>query len=137
MENFEKILEHHPNPNVVTKLDFSYCYWIPGQKLCDFIKQCKNLKELLVAHSTVSNRDLAEILVEHENISKLSLSIDSPASFMLENEIENSSATCSVDPWANKNFNAIFGKCEKILSKLESLEIYSGPYPVILGTMLR
>ena len=56
---------------------------------------------------------------------------------MLENEIENSSATCSVDPWANKNFNAIFGKCEKILSKLESLEIYSGPYPVILGTMLR
>ena len=123
---------------MITKLDFNFCYWIPGKKLCDFVKQCPNLKDLSVAHSTVSNKDLAEILAGNEKISMLSFSIESQDAFWIENEIQNSKATVSVDPPLGSPLSiSHFGKCEKTLGELESLEIYTGQYPVILGTVLR
>ena len=101
------------------------------------MKQCKKLTELSVAHSPVSNQDLSEILVENEQIRKLSLSIETPETFWLENESKNLSATSSLDSLAKQLPNSHFVKCGKTLAKLESLEIYMGQYPVILGTVLR
>ena len=86
-ENIATILELHPNPQIITKLDFEYCYWIPSQQLCDLIKQCKNLEELSVSHSTVRNQYLAEILALNERISKLSFSIESPDTFWREKKL--------------------------------------------------
>lgn len=136
-ENIATILELHPNPNVVTKLDFNFCYWISSENLCQFVKQCKNLEELAVAHTAISNRDLAEMLAENENICKLSFSIERPETFWLENEIEISSESSHLNLWGVLISNSVFGKCVKALAKLESLEIYIGQYPVILGTVLR
>ena len=132
-ENIAKILELHPNPNAVTKLDFNFSYWIPRQELFDFVMQCTNLKELSVAHSSINIQDLAEILFQNERISKLSFSIESPETFWLENRSELLSATFSLDLFSSSHF----GKCKKTLGKIESLEIYMGQFPVILGTLLR
>ena len=133
-ENIAKILALHPNPQVVTQLDFNFCYWVQSQELCDFVKQCTHLNELSVAHSTISNHDLAEILALNENISKLSFSIESPETFWLDkNGSELSSATFSLKSFSKSHF----GKCGKTLGKIESLELYIGQYPVILGTVLR
>ena len=136
-ENIATVLELHPNPNVVTKLDFNFCYWISCRELLEFVKQCKNLGELAVAHCAISNRDLAEILAENENIRKLSFSIENAELFWLENKIEISSESFDLDPWGVLISNSVFGKSGKTLAKLESLEIYMGQYPVILGTVLR
>ena len=136
-QNIATILELHPSPNVVTKLDLNSCYWISSQELRNFAKRCTNLKELAVAHSGVSNQDLAEILTENEQIRKLSFSIETPETFWLENENENVLATFGLDLWVRQLPNSHFGKCVKTLAKLESLEIYMGQYPAILGTVLR
>ena len=136
-ENIATILKFHPNPNIIRKLDFNFCYWISSQDLCGLVKHCKNLRELSVAHSTISNRDLAEILAENVNISKLSFSIENPETFWLESELQLSSATFSLDPWANLYSYSQFGICENTFLKIQSLEIYMEQYPVILGTVLR
>ena len=75
------LLQLHTNPDVVTKLDFNFCYWIPRNEIVHFVKQCKNLKELAVAHSTIGSKDLEEILSENVKISKLSISIHYPETF--------------------------------------------------------
>ena len=136
-ENIATILELHPNPDVVTKLDFNFCYWIPCRELREFAKQCTNLKELAVAHSGVSNQDLAEILAENEQICKLSFSIETPETFWLEHASQNLSTTFDLDLWVEQLQNSHFGKCIRTLAKLESLEIYIGQNPVILGTVVR
>ena len=105
--------------------------------MCNFAKQCGNLRELAVAHSSISNHDLAEILVENENITRLSFSIESPETFWLANGFEHPSERSSYDSWADHFANSHLGKCKKTLAKLESLEIYLGQYPVVLGTTLR
>ena len=136
-ENIATILKFHPNPNIVRKLEFSFCYWIQSKELCDFVKQCTNLKELSVAHSTLSNCDLSEIILEIKTISKLSFSIETPESFWLENEKKISSSKVRSDSLVNRFLNSHFGKCQESFARLESLEIYMGQYPTILGTLLR
>ena len=103
----------------------------------NFAKRCKNLKELGIAHSPISNQDLAEILAGNEQLRKLSFSIETPETFWLENKSQNLSATSTLDSLAKQLTNSHFFKCGKTLAKLESLEIYIGQYPVILGTVLR
>ena len=146
-ENIATILELHPNPNVVTKIDFNFCYWVNSQKLCDFVKQCTNLKDLSVAHSTISNHDLAEILAGNENISKLSFSIESPDTFWSrKNVVHNVWLHDSPHKRYNSSFridceNLIslsqFGKCRNTMAQLKSLEIYMQQYPSILVAVLR
>ena len=146
-ENIATILELHPNPQIITKLDFEYCYWIPSQQLCDLIKQCKNLEELSVSHSTVRNQYLAEILALNERISKLSFSIESPDTFWCERNFapkvwlhdsfqKNSKSSFSID-CENLISLTQFGKCRNTIAQLKNLEIYMQQYPSILVALLR
>ena len=131
-----KILKLHPNPNVVTKLDFSFCYWIPKKEITDFVKQCTNLKELAVAHSTIGSQELEEILCENVHVTKLSFSIHDSEGFeqnekLVDHYLEKTTVSGD-DPLALLNLT----NCRETLSKLETLELNMGQYPIILTTLL-
>ena len=142
-----KILEFHCNPNIVTKLDFKFCYWIESKKLRNFAKKCTNLRDLSVAHSNLSNQDLAEILEKNENILKLSFSIETPDTFWFQTDIvstlqindinkRKTSAPFSIE-WEDLFSLSHFFKCGKRFALLQSLEICMRQSPIILGTILR
>ena len=142
-ENIATILELHPNPNIITRLDFNFCYWIQSRQLCDFIKQCTNLKDLSVAHSTVSNHDLAGILALNEHISKLSFSIESPDTFWSENNFapkvwlhDSPQQSYSIE-CENLISSSQFGKCRNTMAQLKSLEIYMQQHTCVLVALLR
>ena len=146
-ENIATILELHLNRNIITKLDFNFCYWITGQKLCDFIKHCTNLEDLSVSHSTVSNHELAEILALNERISKLSFNIENPDTFWREKNFapkvwlsesfqKTSKSSYSID-CENLISSSHFGKCRNTMAKLKTLEIYVQQDPSIIVALLR
>ena len=133
MENIATILELHLNPKVVTKLDFDFCYWVASRELFDFVKKCPNLKELSVAHSSLINQDLAEILAENFKISKLSFSLDSPETVWSEISL---AFNCQ-NSWERQFSLSRFSKCNKAFARMTSLNLYMGQHPIILGTILR
>ena len=146
-ENILKILQLHHNPDVVTNLDLNFCYWISNEELSNFTKQCTNLTELAVAHSTITSHNLAEILHENPNITKLSLSIRNPEEFwskekhvvkclhqLQQNYKEHSGNTST--SWENLLSLSHFGICHKTLAQLKSLNLHMGQHPIILGMLL-
>ena len=135
-ENVLKILQLHPNPNVVTKLDFSFCYWIPKKEITEFVKQCTNLKELAVAHSTIGSQELEEILCENVHVTKLSFSIHDSEGFEQNEKLVNYYLHQPA-VWEDPLSLLHLGKCRKILSQLETLELHMGQYPIILATIIR
>ena len=136
-ENISFIMKLDHIPHDLKKLDLNYCYWISSKELCTFVKRCKNLRELAVAHSAISNLDLAEILAENKNISKISFRIENPATFWLSNENASASEAFGFNLWAKLFSNTHFGKCREAFARLESIEIYIGQQPIILATLLR
>ena len=100
----------------------------------DFLKECRNLKELSVLNSSLSILDLAEVLSVIENISKLKFSINSPEEFW--NAAKFSSQT-NQNSWEHLFSSSNLEGCKNSLATLQSLEIYMGQYPLILGTLLR
>ena len=135
-ENILKILQLHPNPDVVTNLDFNFCYWIPRNEIVHFVKQCKNLTELAVAHSTIGSQELEEILCENVHVTKLSFSIHDSEGFAQNEKLVNyylNQTTVWEDPLSFLHL----GKCRQILAKLETLELHMGQYPIILATLIR
>ena len=136
-ENILSILQLHPNPEIVTELDFNFCYWVPSRELTDFVKQCRNLVKLSIAHSTIGNQELEEILIENVKISRLSFSIhNSKESFKQNKKLVDHylhQTTELEDPLSLLHL----GKCRQTLAQLETLELYVGQYPLILATLLR
>ena len=137
-ENILSILQLHPNPEIVTELDFNFCYWVPSRELTDFVKQCRNLVKLSIAHSTIGNQELEEILIENVKISRLSFSIhNSKESFKQNKKLVIyhylHQTTELEDPLSLLHL----GKCRQTLAQLETLELYVGQYPFILATLLR
>ena len=135
-ENILSLLQLHTNPDVVTKLDFNFCYWIPRNEIVHFVKQCKNLKELAVAHSTIGSKDLEEILSENVKISKLSISIHYPETFEQNEKLVDHylhQSTVLEDPLSFIHL----GKCRQTFAQLESLELHMGQYPIIFATLIR
>ena len=135
-ENILNILQLHPNPEIVTELDFSFCYWIASKEVTDFVKQCRHLDKLSVAHSTIGSQELEEILCENAKISKLSFSINDPKSFGQNEKLIGhylKKTTVLEDPLSLLNLS----KCRQTLAQLETLELYIGQYPIILTTLLK
>ena len=146
-ENILKVLQLHHNPDMVTNLDLNFCYWVSNEELSNFTKQCTNLTELAVAHSTVTSHNLSEILLENPNISKLSLSILSPEEFWSQekhavkclHQLQQSSKEHSGNistSWKNLLSLSHFGICHTTLAQLKSLNLHMGQHPIILGTLL-
>ena len=133
-ENLIKILQVHPNPHIVTEIDFNFYYWIPAREIIKFVKQCTNLDKLSVAHSTIGTQELEEILCGNAKISKLSISIHDPESFWQNNKLVDhyleKTTVSGDDPLALLNLT----NCRETLSKLETLELNMGQYPIILTT---
>ena len=135
-ENILNMLQLHPNPNVITKLDFSFCYWVPTKELTKFAKQCKNLTELAVAHSTIGSKDLEEILCENTHVTKLSFSIHDSEGFAQNEKLADHYLHQTTELEDPLSFIHL-GKCRQTLAQLETLELYVGQYPFILATLLR
>ncbi|KAK4004674.1 Uncharacterized protein APZ42_015845 [Daphnia magna] len=143
-ENIEKIL-HNYNPDVVTKLDFNYCYWLSGKEISDFARSCSNLKELSVAHTNIDISDVAEVLSENVKLSKLSLSIANPESYWcteqsvidcLQQLQEDSEEMSGKMIWQNLLSLSQLGTAKESLAQLSCLDLHIGQNPVILGTIL-
>lgn len=136
------MLTLHFNPDIVTELDFNFCYFLSSKEISCFAKQCKHVKELSVAHSTISSRDLAEILHDNLKISKLCFNICDPNSFWLTEEtgINNGSHKLDVstsNSWKSLLLRSEFGKCLQSLTQLLSLDLHIGQEPLVLGTILK
>ena len=144
-ENIGEILLHY-NPDVVTKLDFNFCYWLSRKEISEFARSCNFLKELSVAHTKIHIRDIAEVLCKNLKISKLSLSIESPKSFWC---VQNSAVEYlqQFQDCSNETYGKMFWQNLLSLSQLESakeplahlsyLDLHIGQDPLILGTILR
>ena len=135
-KNIVSLLRLHTKPDAVEKLDFNFCYWIPSKTITHFVKQCNNLKELAVAHSTIGSQELEEILCDNVKITKLSFSIHDPKGFEQNKNLCNyylHQTTVSEDPLSFLHF----GKCRQTLAQLETLKLHMGQYPIILATLLR
>ena len=133
--NILSVLKVHPNPDVLTKLDFNCCYWLPREEIIHFVKQCSSLTELAIAHSNIGSSDLEEILCDNVNISKLSFSVHHPESFEQNEKLVAYYLHQDVleDPLSVLNF----GKCRQTFARLETLELHMGQYPIILATLFR
>ena len=134
-ENILNMLQLHPNPNVITKLDFSFCYWVPTKELTKFAKQCKNLTELAVAHSTIDSHHLEEIICENVHITKLCFSINVSEGFDQNAKLVNYYLHQTAG-WEDPLFFLHLGKCRKILAQLETLQLHVGEYPIIIATLI-
>ena len=135
-ENILSLLQLHTNPDVVTKLDFNFCYWIRSKAITHFVKQCMNLKELAVAHSTIGSKDLEEILCENTHVTKLSFSIHDSEGFAQNEKLADHYLHQTTELEDPLSFIHL-GKCRQTLAQLETLELYVGQYPFILATLLR
>lgn len=143
-ESLTKLLRHHFNPDVLTELDFNFCYWISSKDISSFARRCKNLEELSVVHSNLTIRDLIHILQEDTKITKLRLSINSQKEFWLTDHITMkksvgmpSDQSSYGTAWKNLFLVCEFEKCRLTMSKLTSLDLQMGQDPIVLGTILR
>ena len=145
-ENIGEILLHY-NPDVVTKLDFNFCYWLSRKEISEFARSCNYLKELSVAHTKILVKDIAEVLCQNIKISKLSLSIQNPNSYWcVQHSVIEYLQRFQEGP-TDERSNKMFWQNLLSLSQLESakeplaqlnyLDLHIGQDPLILGTILR
>lgn len=145
-ERIDRLLVHHPSPDILTHLDLNFCYWIPTEILINFIKRCNNLKSLAVAHTNITCADLANIL-HHSSISKLSFSVNSKAFWINEKQVvkylnyfcqsSNYKIANASASWHSLLSFSHFGKCKHFLTKLTSLDLFIPQDAILLGSFLR
>jgi hypothetical protein len=145
-ENIGEILLRY-NPDVVTKLDFNFCYWLSRKEISEFARSCNYLTELSVAYTDILVKDIAEVLCQNIKISKLALSICNPSSYwcvkysvveFLQRFHEGPIAEKSSDIfWQNLLSLSQLESAKEPLAQLKYLDLHIGQDPLILGTLLR
>lgn len=140
-ERVDQLLLLHTNTEIITKLDFSYCYWIPSGLLLSITLKCPSLEVLLVSHSNLNCSHLAQLLHEDSKISQLSFSITHPKEFWKDGAIpyvkqfKNEMLLPDTDRlWCQ----SCLSQCRPALIKLTSLDIhFIHQDSLILETLLR
>ena len=140
------MLLSHSNPDIITRLDFNFCYWMSAVDVNHFLKRCNHLEELRVAHTNLNLKDLTDALHNNGSITRVSLSIQNSKDFWVAQpvgecfqqlQLESKEQCGHTGSWQTLLSMSHFAKCQKFLTQLHSLELYVEQDPVILGILLR
>ena len=70
-----RFIQSSINPEIITIVDFSNCYWLADSLLTSFIVECVNLKVLQVAGTQITSSSLAVIFKYCHKVTQLSFTI--------------------------------------------------------------
>jgi len=70
-----RFIQSSINPENITTVDFSNCYWLADSLLTSFIVECVNLKNLQVAGTRITSSSLAVIFKYCHKVTQLSFTL--------------------------------------------------------------